>query len=54
MGHRDFKTTQIYADYAPSARAAQWVEQAFQLENDAIEAATAEPTRQGLGSATAM
>jgi integrase len=24
MGHRDFKTTLIYADYAPSAREAEW------------------------------
>ncbi len=29
-GHRDFKTTLIYADYAPSAREAEWVEAAFQ------------------------
>lgn len=29
MGHRDFKTTLIYADYAPSEREAAWVEQAF-------------------------
>ncbi len=29
MGHRDFKTTLIYADYAPSAHEAQWVEAAF-------------------------
>jgi integrase len=29
MGHRDFKTTLIYADYAPSAREAEWVEAAF-------------------------
>ena len=29
MGHRDFKTTLIYADYAPSERDAEWVEQAF-------------------------
>jgi integrase len=29
MGHRDFKTTLIYADYAPSEREAEWVEQAF-------------------------
>jgi hypothetical protein len=24
MGHRDFKTTLIYADYTPSAREAEW------------------------------
>jgi integrase len=29
MGHRDFKTTLIYADYAPSERETEWVEQAF-------------------------
>ena len=31
MGHRDFKTTLIYADYAPSAREAEWVEAAFAM-----------------------
>jgi integrase len=29
LGHRDFKTTLIYADYAPSEREAEWVEAAF-------------------------
>lgn len=29
LGHRDFKTTLIYADYAPSAQEAEWVEAAF-------------------------
>ncbi|MGI8731109.1 MAG: tyrosine-type recombinase/integrase [Solirubrobacteraceae bacterium] len=29
MGHRDFKTTLVYADYAPSAPEAEWVEAAF-------------------------
>jgi integrase len=29
MGHRDFKTTLIYADYAPSEHEAEWIEQAF-------------------------
>jgi integrase len=29
MGHRDFKTTLIYADYAPGKREAEWVEEAF-------------------------
>ena len=39
MGHRDFKTTLIYADYAPSEREAEWVEQAFRPRApDAIEA----------------
>jgi site-specific recombinase XerD len=27
MGHGDFKTTLIYADYAPSEREAEWVEE---------------------------
>jgi integrase len=39
MGHRDFKTTLIYADYAPSAREAEWVEEAFRLDAEAIETA---------------
>jgi hypothetical protein len=30
MGHRDLKTTLIYADYAPSSHEAQWVNQAFE------------------------
>ena len=29
MGHRDFKTTLIYADYSPSEREREWVEVAF-------------------------
>ncbi|HLL87363.1 MAG TPA: tyrosine-type recombinase/integrase, partial [Thermoleophilaceae bacterium] len=29
LGHRDLKTTLIYADYAPNAREAEWVEAAF-------------------------
>jgi hypothetical protein len=33
MGHRDYKTTLIYADYAPSAREAEWVEAAFKSED---------------------
>ena len=37
MGHRDFKTTLIYADYAPSAREAEWVEEAFRPATPAIE-----------------
>lgn len=40
MGHRDFKTTLIYADYAPSAREAEWVEAAFATE-DVVTAARA-------------
>lgn len=29
LGHRDFKTTLIYADYAPGAQEVEWVEAAF-------------------------
>jgi hypothetical protein len=29
MGHRNFKTTLIYADYSPSEREREWVEVAF-------------------------
>ena len=29
LGHRDFKTTLIYADYTPNAHEAEWVEAAF-------------------------
>jgi integrase len=29
LGHRDFKTTLIYADYAPNAHEAGWIEAAF-------------------------
>jgi integrase len=29
MGHRDFATTLVYADYAPSEHEAEWVEEAF-------------------------
>jgi hypothetical protein len=29
MGHRDFKTTLIYADYCPSEREQEMVERAF-------------------------
>lgn len=32
LGHRDFKTTLIYADYAPSTQEAEWVEAAFRTE----------------------
>ena len=38
MGHRDFKTTLIYAGYAPSAREAEWVEAAFRPTTDAVDA----------------
>ena len=41
MGHRDFKTTLIYADYAPSAREAEWIEAAFRTAADDLDAAAA-------------
>jgi Phage integrase family len=41
MGHRGFETTLIYADYAPSEREAEWVEQAFR--SPAVD--TTDPTR---------
>lgn len=36
MGHRDFKTTLIYADYSPMADEVERVNRAFRPENDAI------------------
>ena len=44
MGHRDYKTTLIYADYAPSAGEAELVERAFSLKNNnpAVEMAAKE------------
>ena len=45
MGHRDFKTTLIYADYAPSGHEVGLVERAFSQElgpNWAPESAEAE------------
>ena len=29
MGHRDLKTVQIYADYSPGAKEAEYIDQAF-------------------------
>jgi integrase len=43
MGHRDFKTTLIYADYAPSAREAEWVEAAFRPASNCLDAAATAP-----------
>ena len=40
MGHRDFKTTLIYADYQPSEHEAELVERAFGRPAPAIRAAT--------------
>jgi integrase len=33
MGHRDFATTLVYADYTPSGREAEWVEEAFAVQD---------------------
>ena len=38
MAHRDIATTQLYADYATSAREAELVAAAFARETHAIEA----------------
>jgi integrase len=38
MGHRDFATTLIYADYSPSEHEAEWAEEAF-AQSDGREAA---------------
>ena len=37
MGHRDIKTTQIYADYAPSPHEADLLERAFAAPEDEEE-----------------
>jgi len=44
MGHRDFKTTQIYADYAPSAAEADWVMRAFTPRHGEQTGNKAQPT----------
>ena len=41
MGHRDFKTTLIYADYAPSSHEREFVERAFGRRSEAASAASA-------------
>jgi len=43
MGHRDYKTTLIYADYAPSAHERELVERAFGAPRT-VEAGSADPT----------
>jgi integrase len=45
MGHRDFKTTLIYADYQPSAEEAALVNRAFGRGADADEAASSPLTK---------
>ena len=52
MGHRDYKTTLVYADYAPHTQEQEMLEGAFealtspldQLLKDESEAADDEPT----------
>jgi integrase len=44
MGHRDLKTTLIYADYAPSVHEAAWVNRAFDGDAEDVEAPDAEPS----------
>jgi len=41
---KDFKTTLIYADYAPSAREAEWVEAAFAAPATLTDRRPAAPT----------
>lgn len=38
MGHRDYKTTLIYADYAPIAHERELVERAFGTASDPADA----------------
>ncbi len=38
LGHRDFKTTLIYADYAPNAHEAGWIEAAFASQTNELAA----------------
>ena len=37
MGHRDLSTTQIYADYAPSEREAEYVDRAFSTVQSSVQ-----------------
>jgi hypothetical protein len=52
MGHRDFATTLVYADYTPSEREAEWVEEAFAAgpvpadAQPSLEGSTTRPTPQ--------
>jgi integrase len=43
MGHRDIKTTQIYADYAPSPHEADLLERAFAPPEDGDEYEESDP-----------
>lgn len=45
LGHRDFKTTLIYADYAPSADERTWITRAFDAKPDGVQTGSkAQPT----------
>lgn len=43
LGHRDFKTTLLYADYSPSAHEAEWAEAAFQAPEESVTEITLSP-----------
>jgi len=45
LGHRDFTTTLIYADYAPNPHEAELVEQAFRLPDPQPVASEVLPRR---------
>jgi hypothetical protein len=42
MGHRDYKTTLIYADYAPRSEERQMIERAFATGGDNTQPWTAQ------------
>lgn len=46
MGHRDYKTTLIYADYAPRSHERQMMERAFRTSSDAHDRAHELPVRE--------
>ena len=49
MGHRDFKTTLIYADYMPGAQEADFVERAFASStNPGTKLSASEPNSDAL------
>lgn len=48
MGHRDLATTQIYADYSPSAREAEMIAAAFAAETIQPDASAPSPTREAI------
>jgi integrase len=48
MGHRDFATTLIYADYSPSAHEAEWAEAAFASTNPSTKPSETEDNSEQL------